>query len=922
MQRTARHPLAPRPVRHRPTRPKTSRLSVETLDDRTLPSAFTVTTNANDGPGSLRQAILDSNANPGPDTIGFNIGGGGVQTIQPTAALPEITDAVVIDGTTQPGFAGSLLVVLTGTAFDGGANGYGLWITAGSSTVRGLVVNGFAGADIRIEAGGNNLIAGNYLGTDDTGTAAVRNPFTAGVGVLVGSANNTVGGTTAADRNLISGHAAAGVSVSGPGATGNQILGNFVGTTVDGTARLGNANGVVVDGGASANVIGGAVPGAGNLLSGNNNVGLGLIAGTGNLVQGNRIGTDATGAVSLRNLTGVFVQGGVGHLIGGAEPGAGNLISGNVGPNASFGYGLIITNDGATGAVARDHQVLGNYVGTNAAGTAAVPNTNDGIRVDFGSLNVTVGGTSPAARNVVSGNGQVGIFITSGRNNVVQGNYVGTNAAGTAALPNGDSGVIVGGTGNTVGGTAPGAGNLVSGNRLFGVGVSGVFNLVQGNFIGTDVTGTAALGNGFAGVGAQGNLHTIGGTAPGAGNIISGNGGYAGVRLTGGQAIRVQGNFIGTDVTGTRALGNGKFGVAVDSGLNHLIGGAAPGARNIISANGTGVAVITNQIIVQGNLIGTDVTGTAPLGNGVGVFLTFSNKTIGGTAPGEGNTIAFNTGVGVLVDPVEGFSGHRIRGNSIHSNGGLGIDLRGDGVTANDPGDADTGPNQLQNFPVLSVALAGASTRVSGNLNSAANATFNLDFYASAAADPSGFGEGARYLGSAIVNTDASGNVSFQVTLAAATTPGEVVTATATDLAGNTSEFSAAVLAYKEVAIDIKPGDAANNVNLNSNGVLPVAVLTTPDFDATTVDLSDLSRIRFGDVNGTARVSPVRAAFEDVDHDGDLDLVLFFSTRAIRESGALTVASTQAELTGFTTGGVPFRGVDGVSIVMGDPDEP
>src|SRR5262245_26392297 len=355
--------------------------------------------------------------------------------------------------------------------------------------------------------------------------------------------------------------------------------------------------------------------------------------------------------------------------------------------------------------------------------------------------------------------------------------------------------------------------------------------------------------------------------------------------MIGGSSNQVHGNFIGTDATGTHALGNGTFGVAVESGINNLVGGVTPGARNVISANGTGVAVIANQNSVQGNLIGTDVTGTAPLGNGVGVSLTFANKTIGGTGPGEGNPIAFNTGIGVLADPVDGFSRNRIRGNSIHSNGGLGIDLQGDGVTLNDPGDTDSGPNGLQNFPVLGVALGGASTRVSGSLNSSANTAFTVDFYASAAADPTGFGEGARYLGSATVATDAGGNASYQVTLAAATTPGEVLTATATDPTGSTSEFSAAVLVYKEVAIDIKPADPANNVNLRSNGVLPVAVLTTADFDATTVDISDLSRIRFGDVNGTARVPPVRANLDDVDGDGDLDLVLFFSMRVFRELG-------------------------------------
>jgi hypothetical protein len=171
-----------------------------------------------------------------------------------------------------------------------------------------------------------------------------------------------------------------------------------------------------------------------------------------------------------------------------------------------------------------------------------------------------------------------------------------------------------------------------------------------------------------------------------------------------------------------------------------------------------------------------------------------------------------------------------------------------------------------------------------------------------------------------VVTTDTDGNAQFEITLAA-TTAGEVVTATATNPAGSTSEFSGATLAYQEVAIDIKPADAANDINLNSGGLLPVAVLTTADFDAATVDTSDLSRIRFGNVSGAARVSPVRSALDDVDGDGDLDLVLFFSVPDIRGTGALTADSTEAEITGFTTDSTPIRGTDAVRIVGGSPSQ-
>ena len=167
MERTARKPFLPRHPRTRRRAP--TRLRVETLDDRTLPSTFTVTTNANDGAGSLRQAILDSNANTGADSIEFSIGGGGVQTIALTSALPAVTDPVEIDGTTQPGFAGSPVIVLNGRA--AGFNVNGLTISAGNSTVRGLVINSFPfGNGIVLQTNGGNHIVGNYIGVDVTGT--------------------------------------------------------------------------------------------------------------------------------------------------------------------------------------------------------------------------------------------------------------------------------------------------------------------------------------------------------------------------------------------------------------------------------------------------------------------------------------------------------------------------------------------------------------------------------------------------------------------------------------------------------------------------------------------------------------------------------------------------------------------------------
>jgi hypothetical protein len=177
---------------------------------------------------------------------------------------------------------------------------------------------------------------------------------------------------------------------------------------------------------------------------------------------------------------------------------------------------------------------------------------------------------------------------------------------------------------------------------------------------------------------------------------------------------------------------------------------------------------------------------------------------IGGILPGQANVIAYNREHGVEVG-MDAAIGNTIRGNSIDHNGWLGIDLGGNGVTSNDPGDVDTGPNNLQNYPVLSAAIAGSATQITGRLDSAPHGTYSIDFYASPAADPSGYGQGARYLGSTLVTTDATGTAVFDVVLPIPGSGGEVVTATATDSDGNTSEFSAALTMVSQEASDGHP---------------------------------------------------------------------------------------------------------------------
>jgi CSLREA domain-containing protein len=454
------------------------------------------------------------------------------------------------------------------------------------------------------------------------------------------------------------------------------------------------------------------------------------------------------------------------------------------------------------------NHIEGNYVGLNAAGIAKA--NSDGIFFTDGGSGNTIGGTTLAARNVISGNTAGGVVFASdaGTGNRVEGNFIGTNPAGTAAIPNG--GGVAGPTGfvggNTIGGTAAGAGNVISGNSGIGVQLNstGEGDLVQGNLIGTSADGTAAIPNGRGVYVGNGTNNTIGGTTAAARNVISGNS-QVGITISGFFATgnQVEGNFIGTNAAGTAALPNASGGVLLlGGGGGTTIGGTAAGASNVISGNGgAGVTVGLSGFLtgnyVQGNFIGTNATGTAAIPNtgpGVEVLVVGvgGGTTIGGTTAGAGNLIADNAGPGIRIDEE---SSNPIEGNSIYSNGGLGIDLVPPGVTPNDAGDTDTGANGLQNFPVIDQALSdGGTVTIDGSLDSNASSngiTYRLEFFANDACDqPSGFGEGKTFLGATSLTTQPDGTGSFSATFPIPAGAGSVITSTATDPAGNTSEFS------------------------------------------------------------------------------------------------------------------------------------
>jgi len=790
----------------------------------TAPSAvFTVTTALDSGAGSLRSAIASANSTPGADTINFAIGTG-LQTITLTSALAAITETVTIDGTTQPGFAGAPLIALSGAS--AGATTSGLRLNAANCMVRGLIISGFKDNGILI-AGATatgNMVQGCYVGTNAAGTAAVPN-VDDGIEIS-GSAKATLGGTVASARNVISGNSFDGVFVDGTGGTGGSIVqGNYIGLNAAGTAAVGNGfypngqlfMGIELAAGTSGNTIGGTAAGARNVVSGNAYIGVGIFQpnANGNLVQGNYLGTNAAGTAAIGNVYGAAIRGGQNNVIGGTVVSARNVISGNTRSVGTTQDGVLIDNQ--AGAGTKNNQVQGNYIGTNAAGTAAIPNGFHGVEIAYGTLGNTVGGTASGARNLISGNSQqgVGIYNPGTNGNFVQGNHIGLNASGTAAL---DAATT----------TNPGFVSDADVRRGGAVGITdeelrmrlvdrsnGLRSPVDGtglvsNGLATTnaVAAPSAIGNSVAGVGifsgAQSNV--IGGTTAGAGNVISGspNDGVA-ISQAGTNSNRVEGNLIGTDSSGTAAVPNGFAGIEIAfSAQNNVVGGSAPGAGNVISGNtNVGVGIFnpsTNSNHVEGNFIGTRLDGITPLGNlSHGVMITNSagsNNVIGGTP----NRIAYNGGAGVFVfagspNPIN----NSITRNAIFSNTGLGIDLDPLGVTPNDACDADSGPNNLQNFPVLTSAttLPGTTT-IQGTLNSTANLAtpFTIEFFSNISCDPSGKGEGETYLGSASVASDPSCTTSINVTFPLSVPLGQFVTSTVTDALGNTSEFSNCVTVF------------------------------------------------------------------------------------------------------------------------------
>ncbi|TAK75288.1 MAG: DUF4347 domain-containing protein, partial [Aquabacterium sp.] len=370
---------------------------------------------------SLREALIAANTAAGTDTITFNILTGsadayGAYVITTTSALPTITGTVVINAASQPGTtaAGHPLIVLDGN----GAAAYGLQLssTSDGSTIRGLVIRDFTTYGLYLPAGSDSqTIVGNYIGAFNAdGTYAGSADANDSAGIYSLGANLVLGGTTVADRNVISGNGATYNVYIGPGSNNAVIQGNYIGTTAAGTAVLANngSYGLMIESAATNVTIGGTAAGAGNVISGFSSRGA-WITTTGTVyVYGNYIGTNAAGTAALANAVGLYIDDGGDVVVGGSTSGARNVIAGNT------SHGIHVTGGGTI-------TIQGNYIGVGANGSTVIANGGAGVYI--AASNVTVGGKNAGEGNVIQGNTGAGIAVASGNGNFFYRNSIYNN---------------------------------------------------------------------------------------------------------------------------------------------------------------------------------------------------------------------------------------------------------------------------------------------------------------------------------------------------------------------------------------------------------------------------------------------------------------------------------------------------------------
>jgi CSLREA domain-containing protein len=517
-----------------------------------------------DGEISLREAIVAANntasESGGVDRIGFGIAAapvGGVHSITLGAALPSITDTVVIDGTLEPDFAGTPMVVIDGASAGAVANGLQLGAGSGGSTIRGLVVRGF--------------------GQD---------------GILIASGNNTIAG------NVVSGNAV-GVELAGAGAVNNLVQGNFIGLAADGLSALGNsADGIRIQGGASGNTIGGTAAGAGNVISGNTNAAISIngAGSDGNVVQGNIVGLSADGSAARANFRGVFLSGSTHTTIGGATAAAGNVISGN-------DRAIEIENESTDGTT-----IQNNLIGVGADGVTARGN-NHGIVIGAGADDTLIGGVGRG--NVIAASSAGGGIRIDGASTgtTIRGNFIGTDASGSVDLGSQGAGVqlLNGAAGTAIGGTGAGEGNVIAFNgKGGGTDIHGID--IQGSGTGNAIHANRIFSNAGSGI----NLGASGVTANDAGDGDAGANNLQNFpvltsSVVDAAVVRFIGTLSGSASTGFRIE---FFASASEDGTGHGEGERHLGFVNV-STDGSGNAGIDATLtaaVVAGERISATAT--------------------------------------------------------------------------------------------------------------------------------------------------------------------------------------------------------------------------------------------------------------------------------------------------------------------------
>ena len=923
---------------------------------------------------TLRASIEEANALAGTDTINFNMpvtepgytAAPLSYTTQPATPIPPLLQPVLIDGRTQPDFPGTPIIVLSGPLAGGGVTGIVFADGSDGSTIRGLQVNQFMANGIEIQAGADGIfVEGNWIGSDGTGSTV---PGNGSNGINILGANATIGGTGALDRNVINNNGNEGINLTGGSATGNNILGNYIGLENDGVNGSGNNDvGIAILSGASGTTVGGLTPASRNGISMNFE---GMeINSNNNVVIGNYIGTDAGGSIDRgsRSDDGIEIQSGAsGNTIGGTAAGAGNLIAFNQlhGVNIAAGTGntvlgnaihsndqrgIDLGNDGVTVNDAGDgdsgaNQLLnfpvitsasesgssidvdfnldvpaGDYriefftnpLGSDPSGNGEGQVFADAITVTHGGTGVepfthsftgsagdvitstatqefagpTYGSTSEFSAAVTAnagfscGSGIVNNINDSGNRSLREcilfananpgttisfdipgsGNRssgadewfaivpltplpaitaAGTIIDGTTQTTNrGDSntrgpeieidGATAGAIANGLAVSATGGGSTIRGLAIGNFSDNGVLlrgsnNTVAGNYLGLSADGTTVAANNSNDVSYQGGIrvesngNTVGGTSAADRNVISGNL-FAGIELFGSATANVvYGNYIGTDATGTLDRGNSQEGIDLEFAGGNTVGGPLAGQRNIISGNGSdGIEIDGGDFnIIQNNYIGTDVTGTLLIPNvrdGIDINENggdgTTNTLVGGPGANEGNLIRGNLIYGVQTRGVPA-TNNAVIGNRIFGNGTLDLDLNDDGVTTNDPLDADGDPNDLLNYPeIVTATEVGAIITVYFNLDVPAG-DYRIEFFTNpSGTHASGNGGGEVFAGATTVTSAGAGTELFAYSFAGFA--GDTITATATEeLAGptyaSTSEFSAPFTAIAGVPFEAR----------------------------------------------------------------------------------------------------------------------